>query len=59
MGKSLNDKKNNKGTALSLYSPDELKNLIEDEFTELDRYLEKACFNTDDLKGLLKTLRER
>ena len=59
MGKSLNDKKNNKGTALSLYTPDELQKLIEDEFMELDRYLEKACFNTDELKGLLKTLRER
>ena len=59
MGKSLNDKKNNKGTALSVYTLDELKELIEEEFKELDLYLEKACFDTDRLKELLKTLKER
>lgn len=59
MGKSLNDKKNSKGTALSVYSLDELKKLIEDEFSELDSYLENAAFDTNELKGLLKSLKER
>lgn len=59
MGKNLSDQKNNKATALSVYSPQELKNLISEEFDQLDRYLDKACFDTLELKGLLKKLQER
>ena len=59
MGKNLSDAKNNKGTALSVYSLQELKDLIDEEFVQLDRYLEKATFDTSYLKDILKKLKER
>ena len=59
MGKNLSDQKNGKGTALSLYSVDELKELIEEEFTELDSLLQEADFDTACLNELLRVLKER
>lgn len=59
MGKNLSDTKNNKGTALSIYSLDELKNIIDNQFKELDDYLSKASFNPDKLKELLLKLKNR
>lgn len=59
MGKNLSDSKNNKGTALSIYSIEELKNLIDNEFEELDAYLENADFDTTYLKELLYKLKTR
>ncbi len=59
MGKNLSDAKNNKGTALSVYSLQELKDLIDEEFAQLDRYLEEATFDTSYLKDILKKLKER
>ena len=59
MGKNLSDVKNNKGTALSIYSLDELKQLIDEEFRQLDEYLEKASFDTAKLKELLYKLKTR
>ena len=59
MGKNLSDAKNNKGTALSLYSLDELKALIDSQFDQLDEYLEQASFDTTYLKQLLIKLKER
>ena len=59
MGKNLSDLKNNKLTALSLYSVDELKELIDSQFDELDNYLSIASFNPDKLKELLFKLKNR
>ena len=59
MGKNLSDVKNNKGTALCIYTVDELKALIDQEFEELDEYLEKASFDTAKLKELLYKLKTR
>ncbi|MBR2788764.1 MAG: polyprenyl synthetase family protein [Erysipelotrichaceae bacterium] len=59
MGKNLSDAKNGKGTALCIYSIDELKALIDEEFNELDKYLEQADFDTVRLKELLYKLKTR
>ena len=59
MGKNLSDAKNNKGTALCIYTTDELKALIDEEFEELDEYLKDASFDTDKLKELLYKLKTR
>ena len=59
MGKNLSDAKNDKGSALSIYSVEELKKIIDDEFDELDKYLEDADFDTSYLKELLLKLKER
>ncbi len=59
MGKLHSDVKNNKGTALSLYSVDELKKVIDEEFDELYSYLEDAPFDPVYLKELIEALRNR
>ncbi|MBR4470303.1 MAG: polyprenyl synthetase family protein [Erysipelotrichaceae bacterium] len=59
MGKNLSDAKNKKGTALSIYSLEELKQLIDNEFKQLDEHLAQASFDTSYLKELLKALKER
>lgn len=59
MGKSLSDARNEKGSALSVYSLDELKALIDEEFDQLYTLLGKADFDTADLKELLNALRNR
>ena len=59
MGKSLSDKDNDKGSALAIYSKDELEKIIDDEFNELDIYLSKASFDTIYLMDLLEKLRNR
>ena len=59
MGKNLSDKDNDKATALSIYSIDELSKIIDDEFKYLDEYLNDACFDTKYLKELLIKLKER
>lgn len=59
MGKSLSDKDNDKGSALAIYSKDELEKIIDDEFNELEIYLSKASFDTIYLKNLLEKLKSR
>ena len=59
MGKNLSDAKNGKGTALSVYSPEQLKLKINDQFEQLDKYLQQASFDTSYLKELLIKLKER
>ncbi len=59
MGKSLSDARNEKGSALSIYSLDELKQLIDEEFNELDELLKDAGFNTSYLMKLLDKLKNR
>ena len=59
LGKTHSDVKNDKGTALSIYSLDELKKIIDDQFNELDTYLTNATFDTTYLKQLLLKLKER
>lgn len=59
MGKNLSDKNNDKGTALSLYSIDELKEIIENQFKELDEYLKDSDFDPTYLKELLLKLKNR
>ncbi len=59
MGKDLSDLDNNKATALTLYSLEELKNIIDEEFKYLDEYLNNSSFNPVYLKELLIKLKER
>ena len=59
MGKSLSDARNEKGSALSVYSLDELKQLIDEEFNELDELLKDADFDTSYLMKLLDKLKNR
>ena len=59
MGKSLSDLRNEKGSALSVYSPDELKALIDEEFSQLDKMLENVVFDPAYLKELLLVLKNR
>jgi len=59
MGKSLSDKDNNKGSATVLYSVDELKQIIDKKFEELDEYLVYAPFNASHLTELLKGMANR
>ena len=59
MGKSLSDARNEKGSALSVYSLDELKQLIDEEFNELDELLKGAGFDTSYLMKLLDKLKNR
>ena len=59
MGKNLSDKNNDKGTALSLYSIDELKEIIDNQFKELDDYLKDSDFDPTYLKELLLKLKNR
>lgn len=59
MGKSLSDKENDKGSATVLYSVDELKNIIDNKFKELDDYLKDAPFNPSALSNLLKGMASR
>ncbi len=59
MGKSLSDARNEKGSALSVYSLDELKQLIDEEFDELDELLKDAGFDTSYLMKLLDKLKNR
>lgn len=59
MGKTHSDIKNDKGTALTLYSLDELKEKIDKQFVDLDKYLENCCFDPKFLKELLIKLKER
>lgn len=59
MGKLRSDIKNNKATALSIYSIEELKQIIDDEFGQLNNYLLNAPFDTQYLKELLIKLKNR
>lgn len=59
MGKSLSDNKNDKITALTNSSPEELSKKIDDLFEDLEKYLEKAPFNSEGLKKLLYSMRTR
>ena len=59
MGKNLSDAKNNKGTALCIYSIEELQALIDEEFAQLGEYLKDASFDTTILKELLYKLKTR
>lgn len=59
MGKNLSDKDNDKLTALCIHSIDELKQIIEDQFNELELMLNDAHFNTESLKNLIYKLKNR
>ena len=59
MGKDLSDIENDKATALSIYNKDELSKIIDDEFNELDKYLDVDFIKGDNLKQLLIKLKER
>ena len=59
LGKTNSDIKNDKGTALTIYSSEELKSIIDKQFIELDEYLTSASFDTTYLKSLLLKLKER
>ena len=59
MGKSLSDVKNDKITALTNSSVEELSKKIDDLFKELEVYLEEAPFKTEGLKRLLYSMRTR
>ena len=59
MGKNLSDQKNDKATALSIYSIDELKDIIDNQFRQLDELLNEASFDTTYIKELIISLKER
>ena len=59
LGKSNSDIKNDKGTALTIYTIDELKNIINEQFNKLDKYLLNASFDTKYLKELIDKLKIR
>lgn len=59
LGKTHSDVKNDKGTALVVYSLDELKTVIDKQFVNLDEYLAKADFDSKYIKELLQKLKER
>lgn len=59
MGKKHSDIANDKGTALSIYSIDELRSLIDSQFKQLDELLNNAEFNTSYLKETILKLKNR
>lgn len=59
MGKSLSDKDNDKLTALSYMSVQELKDHIDYLFEDLDKYLNKAPFDPTELKKLIIKMKNR
>ena len=59
MGKSLSDARNEKGSALSVYSLDELKQLIEDQFNDLDALLNDIDIDKTYISELLQALKNR
>ena len=59
MGKNLSDAKNDKATALSIYSIDELKQIIDNQFEQLDNLLNEASFDTSYIKELIISLKGR
>lgn len=59
LGKSTSDIDNNKAGALTIYTINELESIIEKEFDFLDQYLNKADFDTENLKKLLLNLKKR
>ncbi|MCR4634054.1 MAG: polyprenyl synthetase family protein [Erysipelotrichaceae bacterium] len=59
MGKSLSDARNEKGSALSVYSLDELKALIDTQFAQLDALLDRGDFDKTYLNELLLALKNR
>ena len=59
MGKNLSDIKNDKATALSIYTVDELKDIIDQQFIQLDNLLNEASFDITYIKELIINLKER
>ena len=59
MGKNFSDKNNNKLTALSIYTKEELIKIIDDSFKYLDEYLNVEFIKNENLKILLKQLQNR
>lgn len=59
MGKSLSDLINKKPCALNIYSVDELKQLIDDEFKDLEDFLKDATFDTTYFMDIMNALRNR
>ena len=59
MGKDLSDIDNDKLTALSIYSIDELKQIIEHQFNELENHLKDADFDSQYLESILTKLKTR
>ena len=59
MGKKHSDLVNDKGTALSIYSRNELEEIIQKEFKQLDELLKNADFDTQYLMELIEKLKGR
>ena len=59
LGKSNSDQRNNKGTALTIYSLKELEDIIDNQFKELNSYLMQSDFDYSYLEDLLLKLRKR
>lgn len=59
LGKTHSDIKNEKGTALSLYSIEELTNIINIQFEILNKQLENSKFDVSYLKELLLKIKNR
>ena len=59
LGKTQSDADNNKGTALTLNTVDELKKIIEDEFNYLINYVKDASFDASYLMEIIQKLKDR
>ena len=59
VGKSLSQKDIDKFTALSVYSVDELKDKLDNDFNELNTLLDRIDFNSSYLKELVQKIKER
>ena len=59
MGKPKSDLNNDKGTALCIYSKEELVEIINQEFEKLNDYLKTSNFDNKFLLDLLNTLKNR
>lgn len=59
MGKSLSDAKNDKLTALKYSSIEELQKHIDYLFKDLDKYLNKAPFDTKELRKIIEKIKKR
>lgn len=59
LGKTVSDIKNDKGSALVIYTKEELEELINKQFNDLNNYLKDAPFNPEYLYELIQMLRKR
>ena len=59
-GKPANsDIKNNKATALSIYTVDQVKERLNNEFNDVYALIQKQAFNTEEIKNIIDIMKNR